>query len=147
MCHHATRIASILKPLISPIKAFFQFPLAEKLSWGLDFILDAFPLSCTQSRPCVSPLCALGSYSLYDCKSFSNPCLLVLLYPVPELEGTNTDLKDQSKAFEWVTNSLFSSHQLFPGLRLRLHEKKSLPHLAEAKPNFNNSIIGPFFFS
>lgn len=70
----------------------------------------------------------------------------MLLYPVPELEGTKTDLKDQSKAFEWVTNSLFSPHQLFPGLRVRLH-KKNLPHLAEAKPNFNNSIIGPFYIT
>lgn len=135
---------SILKPLISAIKVSINFPLEEKqsgdhLDFGHPFLLVAHRLDVMWQ----CPLRALGSHSLYDFKSSLNPYLLVLLYPVPELEGTNTDLKDQSKAFEWVTNSLFSPHQLFPGLRVRL-DKKNLPHQADAKPNFNNSFIGPF---
>lgn len=104
----------------------------ERCDLGLPLLFGAH----IDSGSCVSVHYVHYTPSLYDSKSSLNPCLLVLLCPVQELEGPNTDLKDQSKAFEWVTNSLFSPHQLFPGLRVRLDDKKSLPHLAEEKQNF-----------
>lgn len=97
-------VGSVVKKSISvDVKSHLQLVLGRRAfveAW--DFSPGAFWVMCPVHASDASPF-------FWSSRILVNSCYFVLLMSW----GTEYWPKDQSKAFEWVTNSPFSPHQLF----------------------------------